>query len=504
MSRRPIKILMAVAVLFAWPALGQLVEEAMLVTDAVEDEIYVVRQGDVLLVPADKVVRALGGTVEGAGGAFTLELDGRRISFSETSRTALSGTEMIDMPSTPITIELRPFVPIELFESYLRPSELEIEWLEADKQLRVRERVTTPLDVGFGVTRIGPITKVVIELAEQDSYRLTRRSTSYVVRFTRPLRSASVTRRYDDPLVSRLMVSGRDVEIFLQTPGVAADSYELPNPPRVVLDLTAAAVSDLPVDADPIERPEPRSNGVGVGTIVIDPGHGGKEAGAVGPAGSLEKDLTLQISRRLARLLERAGWRVLLTRNGDQLVPHDDRTSLANQSEADLFLSVHLNAVPTGSAAGAETYFLSLNATDDRARLSAERENQGAPSSPTEGSDLDMILWDLAQQSYLKESSRFAEKLQDALAETTGVSRRGVKQAPFRVLVGAMMPAALVEVGFISNPEEERKLRSGAYQQAVAEALASAISEYRVESGAAVVGRSAEATRAAGGGERSQ
>jgi N-acetylmuramoyl-L-alanine amidase len=173
--------------------------------------------------------------------------------------------------------------------------------------------------------------------------------------------------------------------------------------------------------------------------------------------------------------------RVILTRNEDVLLDLDERPAIANQHKADLFLSIHLNAVPFASAHGAETYFLSLEATDDRARLSAERENADQARSTPAGSDLDMILWDLAQQRYLKESSRLAEIVQDEMAAATGVERRGVKQAPFRVLLGAMMPAALVEVGFISNPTEEGRLMSSAYQDEIAAALTAAVVRYKAE-----------------------
>lgn len=497
MIRRISAILAILVSLVVQPAMAQVAEEAILVTDAVEIDIFIIRQADVVLVPADKIIRSIGGTIEGEGGAFTLELDGRRVSFSETSRTALAGTELITLPTTPAVVENRPFVPIELFQTFLRPAELSLSWLEEEKRLELGQLLLTPLGVSVELTRIGPISKIVLELEEDEPYRITRRPTSYIVRFARPLLVANETLRFDDPLVSRVRIEDHDVEIYLTRSGVAADSYELQNPPRLIIDLTAAGAAReplLPDDSRP--RPAPQL-GRHVGTIVIDPGHGGREVGAEGPGGSLEKDLTLQIARRLERLLSQRNWRVILTRRGDELVPHDERTAIANQNNADLFLSIHLNAVPVGTAEGAETYFLSLNATDDRARLSAERENAGQPARSLE-SDLDMILWDLAQQAYLKDSSRFAEKLQDAMAEATGVSRRGVKQAPFRVLVGAMMPAALVEVGFISNPEEETRLRTAAYQQSVALALAEAVERYRLESEGPTITRGPDTAGASG------
>src|SRR5262249_32725695 len=161
------------------------------------------------------------------------------------------------------------------------------------------------------------------------------------------------------------------------------------------------------------------------------------------------------------------GVTVVLTRDDDRVLPLDDRTAIANQNRAELFLSLHLNASKRKSAVGAETYFLSPSATDADAKSLAAAENASrgstdAPSAATtaRGTDagLDLILWDLAQNSHLAESSKLAEAVQRSLNGLTGIKDRGVRQAPFRVLMGATMPAILVESGFISNPDEESRL----------------------------------------------
>jgi N-acetylmuramoyl-L-alanine amidase len=225
---------------------------------------------------------------------------------------------------------------------------------------------------------------------------------------------------------------------------------------------------------------EPRET-PGIRTIVIDPGHGGREVGAVGPNGLMEKDINLAVSRKLASVLSsRLGARVVLTREDDSVVSLDQRTAIANQYGADLFLSVHMNGAVVQGAKGSETYFLSLEASDELARKAAETENASSLSGGS-SSDLNLILWDLAQQAYLDESSRLAQTIQESMNAATGVANRGVKQAPFKVLVGATMPAALVEVGFITNPEEESKLQSDAFQNLMVEALASAIGRYKTD-----------------------
>ncbi len=228
---------------------------------------------------------------------------------------------------------------------------------------------------------------------------------------------------------------------------------------------------------------------------MIDPGHGGGESGAVGPSGVLEKDLTLILARDLEARLERTlPVRVILTRNEDVTLPHDTRAALANQNQGDLFISIHLNSSIGGGAHGTETYFLSTDASDKRAAQAAAAENpasEGAAPDPAM-EDLQLILWDLAQSHHLAESQRFANLVQREFNQTLQLRDRGVKQAPFRVLMGAAMPAVLVEVGFISNPDEEAKLQDPAYRAGLIDALARAVERYK----AAVEGRPAPAAQA--------
>src|SRR5436305_9376161 len=197
----------------------------------------------------------------------------------------------------------------------------------------------------------------------------------------------------------------------------------------------------------------------------------------------MEKDATLARCRRLAIALEeKLKTRVILTRNDDSVVPLDQRTAIANQYHADLFLSVHMNAAIVKGAHGAETYFLSLEASDKLAEKAAEVENASKnPSAPAAASDLKLMLWDLAQQEYLNESSRLAQAVQEEMNRISGIQSRGVKQAPFKVLVGATMPAALVEVAFITNPDEESKIKSDAFQKTVVDALTTAVERYNFD-----------------------
>jgi N-acetylmuramoyl-L-alanine amidase len=219
---------------------------------------------------------------------------------------------------------------------------------------------------------------------------------------------------------------------------------------------------------------------------VVDPGHGGERDGAVSPDGAKEKDVALAIAKKVAARLRRQGGEAILTRTGDISVRLDDRAALAIAKSADLFVSIHLNSMPTRSqrarAQGVEVYFLSADASDASAKAVAARENADRlagepevdPDDPVAG-----IFKDLQSTEALELSSLLAYAIHDRLVGATGAEDRGVRQAPFYVLAGASMPAVLVEVGFLSHPQESRRLVSAAYQDKVAKAIAEAVSAWR-------------------------
>jgi N-acetylmuramoyl-L-alanine amidase len=204
--------------------------------------------------------------------------------------------------------------------------------------------------------------------------------------------------------------------------------------------------------AAPVTGPADEETG-GVHRVVIDPGHGGSEEGAKSPAGLLEKTITLQVAGLLQRELE---------------------------GRADVFISLHANASPRLSARGAETYFLAREATDDEARTTAALENDAARlGDRNEPEGLELVLWDLAQVEYLEESAALAGAIQKELNAALDLRDRGVRQAPFRVLMGATMPAVLVEMGFLTHHEEGRLLGDVRHQERLAKAIARALETFR-------------------------
>jgi N-acetylmuramoyl-L-alanine amidase len=249
-------------------------------------------------------------------------------------------------------------------------------------------------------------------------------------------------------------------------------------------------VAAAPQKPDATPRPASRNSngdrsltrvlGLKVATVVLDPGHGGHDQGTKGRSGLLEKDLSLDVVKRLAALLEnRLGLRVVLTRSDDTYVSLEERTEIANQSRADLFLSIHANWNPARSIAGIDTYYRYFSASREDLDL-ATRENAGTTRSVF---DLEEAVEKIAARAKVDESRELAVQLQKTLhaaaaKENPDARSRPVKRAPFVVLIGADMPSALAEIGFLSNPKEEQLLNSEEHRQRLAEALYEGVEAY--------------------------
>jgi N-acetylmuramoyl-L-alanine amidase len=223
-----------------------------------------------------------------------------------------------------------------------------------------------------------------------------------------------------------------------------------------------------------------RALGLKIGKIVIDPGHGGHDTGTIGPNGLEEKDLVLEVGRRLGKMLEmRLGAEVVYTRKDDTFIPLETRTAIANQQRADLFISIHANSSHDPDARGVETYYLNFTSSPEALEVAA-RENAVSEKSIYELQDL---VKKIALKEKIEESREFAGDVQQSLhsvlaAKSPGIRNRGVKKAPFIVLIGANMPSILAEISFVSNPTDERRLETSEYRQRIAESLYRGISKY--------------------------
>jgi N-acetylmuramoyl-L-alanine amidase len=228
------------------------------------------------------------------------------------------------------------------------------------------------------------------------------------------------------------------------------------------------------------QRSLTRALGLKIGRIVVDAGHGGHDGGTVGPDGLREKDLVLDVALKLGKLLEdRLGAEVIYTRDDDTFVPLETRTAVANKEQADLFISIHANSSRDASARGVETYYLNFTSSSDALEVAA-RENAVSEKSIHELQDL---VKKIAMKEKIQESREFAADVQKSLytglsAKSPGLRNRGVKKAPFIVLIGANMPSILAEISFVSNPGDEKKLKTGEYRQRIAESLYKGIAKY--------------------------
>ena len=450
------------------------------------------------------VATALGGTLahEAATGSFELKIGAHTAVFGTGTPIAVVDTRLVPLAAAVRAEGGTAYAEPDFFSRVLSPLfGVAFTWDRASRTLAARPVETPEIGVEATVSAFEGTTKVVFRFSQAPAYRTEKGDGQVVLRFPgAKLVPASPEVVPDDERVARILLRPAELAVVLKGKDLSTNVYPLAAPPRIVVDVTrgapqapaaAPAATRVPgalvlPTPTPTPRPEPR-------VVVIDPGHGGTEEGAKGPGGLLEKDVVLALSRTVREVLTARGYRVVTTRDSDASVGFQDRTATANAAKADVFLSLHMNASRSPSAHGTEVYYLSLDASDRAAAALADAENEDepkpTPSAETNAAlrDLDLILWDLAQNQHLTASSRLAEIIQADFNRLLGITTRGVKQAPFRVLIGVNAPAVLVEVAFISNPEEEKKIASEAFRRAVAETLAGSLdSFFRVGSDAVV------------------
>jgi len=261
---------------------------------------------------------------------------------------------------------------------------------------------------------------------------------------------------------------------------------------EIVVVLEEEQVSTMP---DPVPRghasvnieqgPVDITNVIDVQTVVVDPGHGGHDVGAVSRRGIMEKNVNLGVAKELRRYLEKeSDLKVILTRDNDSYLELADRAEIANSSGGDLFLSLHCNSWFNDGAHGLETYFLSPAQSDWAKSVEAAENQAGRPTGPEgDPGDVEFIVWELVQNRFISSSSHLAETIQTDVTRDLGLPNRGVRQAGFRVLVGAYMPAVLIELGFLSHAQEEKRLGDSTYQRELARAIGDAILSYREQTG---------------------
>ncbi|RKZ13423.1 hypothetical protein DRQ32_01610 [bacterium] len=417
---------------------------------------------------------------------LVLRIDDRRVTFTVGARSVVGNDETIMLRQEVLYFEGEAWIPLEFLSDVL--PRLSDRQASVDAQARTLSLGERRLNVlGLEVSRGGDQTELRIRLESALAFRVDdSRVRNLVIKiYGGALDPGQIRLNTAQGLVDAVRARQADgyayVEVDLSQLASRYQSLTEDDGKTILLRMEQAPVTLIP---EPQPRgtymvqtlpPEQQGRDVAVRRVVIDAGHGGGDLGAEGLNDLREKDITLAVARQLEKILERRdNIEVILTRDGDESIGLIERTEMANRYKADLFISLHCNAWPNARARGVETYFLSPAKTEWDADV-ARKENAGVRAAE----DLDFMLWDLVQNAWIQESATLAEEVQSRLSTDLGMNNRGVKQAGFRVLVGAFMPAILVELGFVTNREDAARLSSPAFHEAAAESMADAIVQFR-------------------------
>lgn len=425
-------------------------------------------------------------------GGLTVTARTQSIVLTPGQSLASVAGRLISLPAAPAREGRAWFVPVDFVPRALGPALGTPLELRKPSRLILVGGVRVPRIAG-NVENLGALARLTLDVAPQTPHVIAQEGTRLVLKFEADALDPALPAASAPDLIQSIRL-GEGASLVLDL-GPRFGSYRTSDLPgdrgagRIVIDVitqtTAAAAtpSPAPPPATPATAPPPLLDippSGGIRTIVVDAGHGGSEDGAHGPGGTLEKNVTLAVARRLKAALEaRMGVRVILTRDGDATVELDERAALANNNKADLFVSLHANASVRASASGAEVFYLSLDEYGDQAQRVAIGETEALPVFGGGTRDIEVILWEMAQARYIEESAVLAKEVEAGLRERVPMSSRAIQQAPFRVLVGANMPAVLVEMGFITNADQERQLASEAFQTSIVQSLVDSISRYR-------------------------
>jgi N-acetylmuramoyl-L-alanine amidase len=446
-------------------------------------------------VAVDDLAAPFGTTAREAAGGLTITARGRTLIITADQTVVSAAGRLVSLPAPALRRDNRWLVPVEFLPRALSVVlDTRLDWRRPTRLLIVGDvrvpRVVARIESGTTSA------SVTFEMSPVTPTRVSAETGRLVVQFEADALDLLVPPLPQQPFLSAIGVTETGTAVAIATgprygsyrssssqPDASSSRLTIDLMPSTT-DLAGAAAAAPPVAPPPVDlrATMPSTPATGVRTVVIDPGHGGEELGAQGPRGALEKEIALSVSRRLRTLIEsRLGMRVFLTREDDRTISHDDRSAFANNHQADLFLSIHANAAVRPNIKGAEVYYLSVERADAEARKRAEDAAVALPALGGGTRAIDLILWETAQSRSLEQSATLAAAVEGSLRARVEMSPRAVQQAPFRVLVGANMPAALVEIGYVSNPDQEQQLTSADYQNKVAEALLEAIIKFRAQ-----------------------
>ena len=423
-------------------------------------------------------------------GGLTLTARGRSIVLTENQNVVSVAGRLVPLPAPPLRRDGRWFVPAEFLPRALSSAlDVRLDLRRSARLLIVGDlrvpRVVARVDAGANNVA------VTFDITPNTESRVNAQPGRIVVQLDADALDLSIPLVPAQAFVQSITAGDTPQTVVINLgPRYATHRVTTTQPDagsgRVTIDLMPATTDVAPVPAPPSPAPDTRlviptqGPSTGLRTVVIDPGHGGEENGTQGAKGTLEKDITLSVARRLRTLIEsRLGLKVFLTREDDRTMSLDDRSAFANNHRADVFISIHANSAVRPALKGAEVYYLTVERADEEARKKADENATTLPALGGGSRAIDLILWETAQARYLEQSAALAGYIEQSLRPRIEMSPRAVQQAPFRVLVGANMPAALVEIGYLSNAEQETLMASGAYQEQVALSLLDALTKFR-------------------------
>jgi N-acetylmuramoyl-L-alanine amidase len=421
-------------------------------------------------------------------GGFTIAYRGRTVVASLDQPMASVNNRVVMLPSPVVRIGRRALVPVEFLSRALAQIYDQRIELRRPSRLLLLGDVRVPR-VSVRIESAGPPTRATIEVVPATAVTPAVENTRVVVRVDADALDLALPSAIGGGLIEQVRAGDQPNTVTLTlTPaaGMARATVALSeNAARVTVEVPSAnaPAADPPASAAPPTTPStapppPPVPRVAFQTIVLDPGHGGPDTGVRGAGGAEEKQLTLDIARRLRAAIEtRLGLRVVLTREDDRALGLDERAAVANNSKGDLFLSLHANGAPVSSMAGAEVIYLKMTDTD-----AGDGEGEG-PAIPVLGGGtrrIDVVRWDFAQVRHLESSTILAGMLDEELRRRdVAMSPRGIQRAPMRALTATNMPAALIEVAYLTNPKQETLTTQEGFRNSVAEALFDAVVRFR-------------------------
>ncbi|MDI6641121.1 MAG: N-acetylmuramoyl-L-alanine amidase [Elusimicrobiota bacterium] len=448
-----------------------------------------------------------------------------QICFYFNSNKAVVDTKRITLPKATFLTQKDLYVPVEFFLSkeFSKLSDYKIQF-DSNSSILFIEKVVNMFSPRIYTEK--SLTKVSIELLEKLPYDMRQKSDKEYLFTLYKAKAVPEKIDFENNYIKQIEIVSKDDKVTcklkLNLLNLNIKHYYKENPIRLIIEIFPPAFTPAPIEVakllpsttptitvtpitapasatatDLEARPEPNSTissttmispsltALPASTrsirIVLDPGHGGEDPGAVGPNSTKEKDINLAIAKELARLLKEDNYEVFLTREDDVFVPLVDRTQFANDKKADVFVSIHCNASIKKDTRGFEIYFLSETASDPEAEAVAARENAviKLEKKPTKKQEhLQQLLWSMVVNEFMNEASELCSFITQEVTRRQKIENRGIKQAGFYVLRGAQMPAVLVECDFISHKTVELKLRSLKVQKQFADSIYSGIKQY--------------------------